>query len=643
MDEASKPGKPILTSGDLRVDQLKQQVCFRNQPIKLPFLSYRLLTELMSAWPDTRSQDQLIQAVWEKVQVQNSTLNQRVKLLRQSLKEQGCDPGCIALVRGVGYRFADEVISQSERESPQQMLNHKGTKAWKLVAAAIVSLGLISTLIPWGDNHTTASARQQAAMQEKQRQSITVVPFLSSSYASTSDNYLGNSFSTEILNSLADVRALQVIAHDSVSRQTLTELNTSDIGEQLQVDHVIRGNIARVEDGFNIDIQLFSTGSNKILWAKNYHVPKSDLPFLKTDIAREIKEFLLPEDVQQLQYRADPNLVDPKAYDLYLKAMDYHGRYAEKDNLSAQLLIKNAYELSPSCLDIMSGYAAILNRGVTLGSLSHTALAQAEKLSLKAIELYPDAAKGYVELARVYLLQQEHNTAQTYLNTALLLSPEHVDGLTGLTEIQINTNQFKQALDNIALLKTLDPASTNSLLLSGDLFFRLNLYTQARQYYQSVIYVEPDNTNALLGLARISSRQGDFTGAGTYHQLAADYSPDSAPVFGFLMEMLFLQQDDQRLISQAEQHREVYDGSVYAAKVNELTALSRLLMAPAENASAIATTITDYQQAILNGVAGENQSVYLLRLLEVSGQSDEAAKWKKTEAKRIAELQKTVL
>jgi len=643
LDVISEELPQVLKSGDLQINLVKQQAYFQGKLLQLPYLSYQLLKELMTSWPQTKNQDELIQGIWDKVQVQNSTLNQRVKLLRQSLQEQGCDPACIALVRGIGYRFLHEVVSINDEKPPHNAIKTAHNKGWRIIAVFAVLFSLVHYFFQWESFLSSENNRNLSSKSHQKKTSIAVVPFISSSYASTENNYLGNSFSSEILSSLADVSALQVKGHDRFSRQKLTELNTNEIGKQLNVEHVIRGNIAEIDEGFNIDIQLFATSTNKILWAKNYHVSNTELYFLKTDIAREIKTFLLPRDLQELRYKADPNLVNPKAYDFYLRAMDYHVRNTRKDNLSAQMLVKNAYELSPSCLDIISGYAAILNSGIRLGSINNTFIDQAMNLSNKAVELYPNVSAGYVELANSHMLQENDIKALRLFNKALSLSPDNVDGLAGLAKIQIKKHKLKQALENVELLKVLNPSSTRSLILSGEVYLSLDLYTQAKQNYRAVIQVEPDNIDALIALAKISARQHDFVVANNYYQQAKNFSPHSVKPFYLLMEILFTQKEYQQVINKVEANRKLYEKSIYSENIDEIYSLSLLLVDPVKNELAIKDKIHDYQQMVTAQKQTENNFLYLLRLLSAIGETNEVTTWKNIERKVISDRQIMVI
>ncbi|MBA6289036.1 tetratricopeptide repeat protein [Colwellia sp. MB3u-4] len=647
----------ILKSGDLSISIINQQVYFQGKPLVLPNLSYQLLVDLMMHWPKTRTQDELIQSIWGKVQVQNSTLNQRVKLLRQALKEQGGESKSIALVRGVGYRFAEEVIISQENElvkdnkvrekntaiekasKPVNIIKKNG---FKILTALVVILGLSSTLLQRTTQTEKAQVKQSLPV-DKQRKSITVAPFISSSYANTTDDYLANSFSAEISSSLAEVSGFQVVTYNKSPQPQLISLTNQEMGRKLQVDNILTGKIERIESGFNVDIQLLSTNTNEILWAQNYHVSTSELYFLKFDIAQGIKAHLFPNNIQPVKYRTDPSLVNPKAYDFYLQAMDYQRRNSKRANLNAQTLIKRAYELSPNCLDIISGYAAVINSGISLGEETDSSMTKAISLANKAIDLYPNNFRGYVELANSSLLQQDDKMALKYFKQALLLSPENVAGLIGLAKIQIKSRKFKKVLANIELLKILHPSSTNSLLLSGDVYSALELYAQAQQDYESIIKVEPDNIDAMIGLAKINIKQENFDNAKKYYQSIHEISPDSPQSLYILLELLFFQQHYPQLIKQVELSQYDHKKGIYNTEIGELKTLAQLLVNPVENTYEIAKKISHYQAVMLDDEASVDKFNYLFALLEAVGKTVELENWKSMKSKYIDDGQKNIL
>jgi len=571
----------VLISGKLTVNLLSQQVYYDGAQITLPELSYQLLVTLMNNWPNTMMQDELIFSVWGQTQVQNSTLSQRVKLLRQTLKAAHCDPAYIALVRGKGYRFA-EIVSvetlcleakahdkeQQSYDTAQHKIKSDGTSEHgrnsnptnnavdqsalqshtsilytqvsklksKHIVLAVLSLFLVIALLllsspPLKNVEQDNSNKTEGVYQRK---ILTIIPFDavegSKDKRSIDNSYLGSSFSQELLYTLTAVKGLKVIAYDPLTREQLRQLPATAIGQKLNVSYIVKGSIERIDQVFRVNVRLLSTKDNEVLLGNSYEVDYSKLPELKYDVATSISGYFqqTKDDISAL--RTKYNLVKPKAYDLYLKALDYSQGNSYRDNFNAKLLLEQAYGLFPSCPDITIAYANALNNDFSFGRSDKTVLIQASKLANKTIALYPERSYGYASLARNYLLLKSYEKAEKYFTLALQINRENIDALSGISHLQIINKEFNKAAKNIELVATLDPGSTRSLILSARLNFEIGAFNKSRDAYQSVIKVEPDNINALVGLSHLAIIEDKIDSANEYYLKAETYDSTSPKV-----------------------------------------------------------------------------------------------------------------
>lgn len=560
----------ILISGKLKVNLLNQQVHYDDAQITLPELSYQLLVSLMNSWPNTMTQDQLICAVWGKTQVQNSTLSQRVKLLRQTLKAHHCDPANIALVRGKGYRFAEVVIVESlclatqqrenensrndvtrtdtitdtstamDTKTPQSQTSILPAQTSKLINKQIILMVTFLTIIVTLlilffslPKNVDSYPSNNNAEQVYQRQSLAILPFNAfdkNQNKQGDDSYLGGSFSQELISTLIEVKGLKIVAHDPLTRQQLSQLPATDIGQKLNVRFVIKGSISRIDQMFRVNLQLLSTRDNEVLLSKSYEVEYSNFSTLKYDVSTSISRYFQPLNNEILSLRTEFNLVKPKAYDLYLKALEYSQGNTYRDNLNAKLLLEDAYNIFPSCPDITIAYANALNDEFSFGRSDKAVLIQSSALANKTISLYPERSYGYASLARNYFLLKEYEKSEEYFTLALQINRENIDALTGLSHLQIINKEFSKAAKNIELVATLDPGSTQSLILSARLNFELGIYKKSHDAYQSVIRVEPDNINALVGLSLLAITQGKIDSAERYYLIAETYDSGAPKV-----------------------------------------------------------------------------------------------------------------
>lgn len=91
--------------GDMTLDMGTVRVERDGRKISLPRLSYQLLECLLRRAPNAVSIDELIEYVWDGVIVNQETVTQRVRLLRDAIDGDSQNPKFIETIRGLGYRL----------------------------------------------------------------------------------------------------------------------------------------------------------------------------------------------------------------------------------------------------------------------------------------------------------------------------------------------------------------------------------------------------------------------------------------------------------------------------------------------------------------------------------------------------------
>lgn len=94
---------------DLRIDVARQQVTREGgQLLDVSGLSFRLLHYLLTQGTRVVGFDELIAQIWAPAHVNEETVTQRVRLLRQALGDDGRQPRYLRSVRGQGYQLCSE-------------------------------------------------------------------------------------------------------------------------------------------------------------------------------------------------------------------------------------------------------------------------------------------------------------------------------------------------------------------------------------------------------------------------------------------------------------------------------------------------------------------------------------------------------
>lgn len=105
MQPMSEARTSVYVLDDLRVDLARQRVWRGEIALDVAGLSFQLLRHLLEQGDRVVGFDELIERVWSPAVVNEETVTQRVKLLRQALGDDGRNPRYIRSVRGRGYQL----------------------------------------------------------------------------------------------------------------------------------------------------------------------------------------------------------------------------------------------------------------------------------------------------------------------------------------------------------------------------------------------------------------------------------------------------------------------------------------------------------------------------------------------------------
>ena len=133
---------------DLVIDVPRQRVECAGQRLDVNGLSFRLLHYLLEQGRRVVGFDELIERVWAPAIVNEETVTQRVRLLRQSLGDDGRNPRYLRSVRSQGYQLCVAPQPLDEAASPAPTPHRRGR--WLAVGGLIaVAIAAASAAIVW--------------------------------------------------------------------------------------------------------------------------------------------------------------------------------------------------------------------------------------------------------------------------------------------------------------------------------------------------------------------------------------------------------------------------------------------------------------------------------------------------------------
>ena len=149
------------------------------------------------------------------------------------------------------------------------------------------------------------------------RNSIAVLPFANMSGKSDQD-YFSDGMTEELLNVLAKVPQLKVVARTSVFQFKGKGGDIREIGRKLGVTNIVEGSVRRDGEDVRITAQLVRVADGFHIWSETYDRKLERVFALQEEIARRIGDALkLSLGVSAPVAPRAP--IDPEAYDEYLK------------------------------------------------------------------------------------------------------------------------------------------------------------------------------------------------------------------------------------------------------------------------------------------------------------------------------------
>jgi TolB-like protein len=341
--------------------------------------------------------------------------------------------------------------------------------------------------------------------------SIAVLPFADMS-AGGDQSYLGDGVAEEILNILAGVDGLQVAARTS-SFAFRENDDIRDIGERLNVAHILEGSVRRADSDVRITAQLIDTETGFHLWSETYDREVDDLFVVQDEIAASIAEALLGE--LDLDPAAEGRYVaSPEAQELYYRGRAQWSRRDASGIPEALELFNRAIEADSLYAEAYAGLAdswALMPQFVNSVD-ADDAMERAESFASRALELNDQLAEAHASLGLVRALRQDRVGAVASLSRAIELNGSYAPALHWRANVLADMGRLADASADVAQAASVDPLSAsiasdygNILLWSGDL-------EGAEAQFQRARSLDFGFAPALLGSAMVALEKGQEVG-----------------------------------------------------------------------------------------------------------------------------------
>jgi len=340
---------------------------------------------------------------------------------------------------------------------------------------------------PTGTQSATTSTSQTGTVRQKRVSkkpidSLAVLPFENLT-RDPEHEYLSDGITGSLINVLATVPKLRVMAQSTVFRYKGRSLDPQVVGDELNVRAVLTGRIIQTGGSLRIGAELVDVATGSQLWGAQYNRVSGDIFAIQDEISHEISDKLRLKlthaDRKRLTKR---QTADHEAYGLYLKGRHHWNRWTEDGFYKAIAYFQQAIEKDPTYALAHSGIA---DSYVLLGWNSYLppkdAFPKAKTAAMKALRLDPDLGEARAPLAAVLWLYDWHwPEAKSEFERSIALNPAYPTSNHWHAESLMTMGRHDEAIARMKKSQELDPLS----LIIGDAIGWA--YYMARRFDESI-------------------------------------------------------------------------------------------------------------------------------------------------------------
>jgi serine/threonine protein kinase/Tfp pilus assembly protein PilF len=452
--------------------------------------------------------------------------------------ELDAQPGrTVAIKRGlIGARDADTIAMPRGAASTAEWLTRefRGQRSRKTVLAVLAAavLGLIGYFV-------ISSLADRSPID-----SIAVLPFQNGSDDQNLD-YLSDGLSESVLDKLAQLPQLKVIARSSSFKYRGENLDLQKIAKELGVRAIVTGRVVRHNDDLTIRVEMIDAGENKQLWGEQYVRKIADAVNVQQDIARTVSEKLrLNLSGQQFDQLSQHQDVKPEAYELVLKGKYYFELGGTVNRKKAADLFEQAVAADPNYAQAYANLSATYRRLAADSIVDpREYIPKAEATGRKALELDENLPDAHLTMGNIYQYTWRWADAEREYKRGIELSPNlgiahrayslylsimgrhdealaeaqrarEIDPVVTMANASVGyrlvfARRFDDAIADLTKTEQLDPTFDFTQVLLGYAYAGKGQYADALKSFDEAVRLGDDSPSTQIYIAAAYARSGD--------------------------------------------------------------------------------------------------------------------------------------
>jgi TolB-like protein/cytochrome c-type biogenesis protein CcmH/NrfG len=406
------------------------------------------------------------------------------------------------------YEFTPEGLKRESEIDPAESITRRTGRKLDFAIIGVLAVAVVLLLT---DRFVLRHGVNEATIVPIPEKSIAVLPFVNVS-SDKEQEYFSDGISEELLNLLAKVQELKVVARTSSFSFKGKGLEIPEIARQLHVAHVLEGSVRKSGAQVRITAQLIYAADGFQMWSQTYDHKLDDIFKIQDEIAADVVKQL---KVTLLGAVPKARTTDPQGYALYLQAVQL-GRqstaeaFAQSDSLLRQVLAIDP-RYSPAWAELGKNF---INETALSVLSNQEGSARAHEALEKALTIDPDYAPAHARLGGIaFTLDNDLASAAKHLERALALDPTEISVLGTTATFLTVLGRLNEALAIREALIGRDPVNVTTLFNYGLNVRIAGRFDEAIAAFRTVLSLNPNRAAAHAEMGVALLLKGDASGA----------------------------------------------------------------------------------------------------------------------------------
>ncbi|PYJ72559.1 MAG: hypothetical protein DME75_04415 [Verrucomicrobia bacterium] len=437
-------------------------------------------------------------------------------------------------------KIADELPKKSAR-----------SRAWIYV---VVIAGVISVSLFFLGRYTATS--KQSVSVELSAKSIAVLPFVDLSQAKDQE-YFCDGISEEILDALAKVEGLRVVARTSSFSFKGKNADMSEIAQKLNVQNVLEGSLRREGNRIRITAQLINARNGFHIWSDTFERELQGVFAVQDEITRSIVDAL------KIKLAVAPPVRTPEsteAYDLYLKGLYYSNKSDEENLRKSLILFQQALDKDPNFARAWTGIAKAWEQLADAYVRPLEAYPKVKEAAWKALALDDMDAEAHCYLGEAkFLIDRDVAGGETEIKRALQLDRNSATAHFSMSWLKLDQGDCDEGVKQIQEAEKLDPLSPMIISSAAERYVAADPLDDAISAGKRVLQVDPNYIYFDSALADAYREKGDLQEAVALYEKAQTVTHSPSAGLAITYAKMGRLEDARRVLNQRiEKSRQQY-------------------------------------------------------------------------------------